>query len=105
MELDQAKAQREHNVQQHSTSQYKAGEYEHEYHLQRRQQSTLHANHHSLAVDVANLQQGNFCTPHAGAVDRHQQRALHEIAGRIDELSDLIQTQHRRQATLSFGIG
>jgi len=51
-----------------------------------------------LAVDVANLQLGNFRAPHACAVKSHQQGALHEIACRIDELSDLVQTQHRRDA-------
>ena len=56
------------------------------------------ADHHPPAVDVAHLQQRYFHPPHARAVERHQQGALHEVAGGIDEPGDLVQTEHRRQA-------
>ena len=60
--------------------------------------ATFHADHHAPAVDVAHLQQRYFHPPHARAIKRHQQGALHEVAGGIDKPGDLVQTEHRRQS-------
>ena len=45
----------------------------------------FHADHHALAIDVNDLQQRHFGAPHPRAVENHQQGALQEIAGGIDE--------------------
>ena len=64
----------------------------------------LYANHHAPAVDIAHLEHRYFCPPHACAVEGHQQGALLEVAGCIDEPRDLFQTQHRRQPPMGFRI-
>jgi hypothetical protein len=58
--------------------------------------AAFHADHHALAVDVAHLEQRYFCAPHARAIERHKQSALHEVAGGVDKPGDFIQAEHRR---------
>src|ERR1700743_2422569 len=39
--------------------------------------AALYTDHHAPAVDIAHLKHRYFCPPHAGAVECHQQGALH----------------------------
>ena len=63
------------------------------------------ADHHALAVDIADLEHRHFCPPHARGVKRHQQGALHEVAGGIDKPGDFLQTEHRRQPAIRLREG
>jgi hypothetical protein len=67
--------------------------------------SAFHADHHALAIDVAELQQRHFGAPHPGAIEGHQQSALQKIPGGIDEARDLLQTQHGGESSVILGIG
>ena len=58
----------------------------------------LDAEHHALAVDVADFQLARFAAAQAGAVERQQQRAVIEILRAGDQALDLLGTEHDRQA-------
>jgi len=60
------------------------------------------ANHHALTVDVADLQTTQFGPPHGGGVQGHEQDAVIEIAGRVDEEGHLLWTEHSRQSLGGF---
>lgn len=60
--------------------------------------AAFHPDHHAPAVNIAHLEQRYFRPPHARAVKRHQQSALHEVAGGIDKPGDFLQAEHRRQS-------
>jgi hypothetical protein len=55
-------------------------------------------NHHPLAVDIPDLESGDFCSAHACRVERHQQGAMEEGSRSINHLRDFIFTEDDRQA-------
>ena len=50
--------------------------------------AAFHTDDHSLAIDIRDLQPGNFGPAHSRSVKDHQQGALLEVSGRIDQLGD-----------------
>ena len=58
----------------------------------------LDAEHHALAIDVADFELARFAAAQAGAVERQQQRAVIEILRARDQALDLVGTEHDRQA-------
>ena len=49
----------------------------------------LDMNHHPLAVDVADLEMGQFRATHACGVERHQDGAMKKVTCCIDQPPDL----------------
>ena len=58
----------------------------------------LDAEHHALAIDVADFELARFAAAQAGAVEGQQQRAVIEILRARDQALDLVGTEHDRQA-------
>ena len=67
--------------------------------------AALNVNHHTLAVDVADLQAGQFGTAQTGGVEGHEQCAVKGRAGRLDQSRDLFLAEDGWQAMSSFRIG
>src|SRR5215467_279724 len=59
---------------------------------------------HSLAINVADLEVREFGATHAGAVERHQQRASKQRPSGVDETRYFLSTEHRGQSAPIFGI-
>ena len=53
----------------------------------------LDAEHHALAIDVADFELARFAAAQAGAVERQQQRAVIEILRPGDQLLDFVGTE------------
>ena len=64
----------------------------------------LDAQHHALAIDVADFQLAHFAPPQARAVERQQQRAVIEILRARDQALDFVGTEHDRQAASPLRI-
>ena len=58
----------------------------------------LDAEHHALAIDVADFELARFAAAQARAVERQQQRAVIEILRAGDQALDLVGTEDDRQA-------
>ena len=58
----------------------------------------LDAEHHALAIDVADFELARFAAPQARAVQRQQQRAVIEILRAGDEALHLVGAEDDRQA-------
>src|SRR5687767_2987124 len=50
-------------------------------------------DHHSLTVDVFNLQAGKLGSPHARGIQRREHHAMIGVAGRLDEFGDFVLAQ------------
>src|SRR5271169_338595 len=66
--------------------------------------ASLDVDHHTLVIDIADLQMRQLGTARAGGVERHQNRPVERKASRIDELSDFFLAEDRRQAMVPFWI-
>ena len=64
----------------------------------------LDAEHHALAIDVADFELARFAAPQAGAVEREEQRAVIEILRARDEPLHLVGTEHDREPESLFRI-
>ena len=62
----------------------------------------VNANHHALTVDVLYLQRAEFFPAYGGGIQRHEERAVIEIAGRVDESSHLLRAEHGRRSLVGF---
>jgi hypothetical protein len=62
-------------------------------------------NYHAFAVDIRDLEVGQFSPTQAGCVQRHQHRAMHQVRGGLDEPSHLFLAQHRGQSPWAPGKG
>ena len=62
----------------------------------------IRANHHALTVDVLYLQPANS-SRRGGGIQRHEERAVIEIAGRVDQSGHFLQAEHGRQSLAGFG--
>jgi hypothetical protein len=49
---------------------------------------------HAFAIDVFHTQAGQFAAPHPSRVQRHENGARLQIAGRLDQAGYLVRTQH-----------
>src|SRR4029453_10682701 len=58
----------------------------------------LDAQHHALAIDVADFEPARFAAAQASAVECQQQRAVIEILRARDQALDLIGAEYDRQA-------
>ena len=56
----------------------------------------LDAEHHALAIDVADFELTRFAAPQAGAVERQEQRAVIEILRARNEALHFVGTEHDR---------
>ena len=56
----------------------------------------LDAEHHALAIDVADFELTRFAAPQAGAVQGEEQRAMIQILRARDETLHLVGTEHDR---------
>ena len=56
----------------------------------------LDAEHHALAIDVANLELTRFAAPQAGAVQGEEQRTVIEILRAGNEALHFVGTEHDR---------
>ena len=61
------------------------------------------ADHHSLTVDVLYLQPAEFGTACGGGIQGHEQRAVIEIAGRVDQSGYFLRAEHGGQSLSGFG--
>jgi hypothetical protein len=62
----------------------------------------VNTNHHAFAIDVANLETTEFVAAHGGGIQGHEQGAVIEVAGRVDESSHLLRAEHGRQSLVGF---
>jgi hypothetical protein len=62
-------------------------------------------NHHSLAVDIADLQLRQFGASQSGRVQRHQDGAIELSRRRIDEFSYLLRTEDLWKPEVLSGVG
>ena len=62
-------------------------------------------NHHALAVNVGDLETAQFRSPHGSGVQRHEQGAVEEITGRVDELCHFLRAEHDWQPPGRLGKG
>src|SRR5262249_36451609 len=67
--------------------------------------AALNVNHHTLAVDAADLQVCQFGTAQTGGVEGHEQRAVKGSAGRLDQSRDFFLTEDYGQTMIFFRIG
>ena len=67
--------------------------------------SMVNMNDHALAVDVADLQPAQLGTADTRRVQGHQNRAVEQVAGRIDEFGHLLRAQDLRQFAVALGKG
>jgi hypothetical protein len=51
---------------------------------------------HALAVDVAELETGDFGAPHAGAVENHKQSSLEKVLAGVDQARNFFLAQDVR---------
>jgi len=65
--------------------------------------AVLDMDEHGLAVDVLDLQIAHLAIPHAGRIEHHQHGAVQEVAGRIDQPCDFLDSQDRGQPARSPG--
>ena len=56
----------------------------------------VNVDDHALAVDVLDSQANQFAPSHAGRIQRHENGARLQIAGGVDQTSDLLRAQHAR---------
>ena len=56
----------------------------------------LDMDHHALAVDIADLQAGQFGPAHTGRVKRQQDHAVERVARIVDQLRNLFACKNRR---------
>src|SRR5215472_6060775 len=54
----------------------------------------VNPNHHALTVDVLYLQTAEFGPAHGGGIQRHEQGAVIEIAGRVDQSGHFLRAEH-----------
>src|SRR5579864_3284951 len=66
--------------------------------------SALYVNHHSLAVNVANLQMREFGPAHSGRIERHQDRAIERSRCGVDEPRDLLRAEYLGQPDDSLRV-
>src|SRR5215469_451527 len=52
--------------------------------------SLVNADHHALAVNVGDLESAQFGSAHGGGVESHEQGAVKQITGGIDEPSHFL---------------
>ena len=63
----------------------------------------VNPDHHPLTVDVSDLETAKFGPSHGGGIQGHEQRAVIEIARRIDEPGHFLKTEHDGQPPGRFG--
>ncbi len=64
----------------------------------------MNANHHALAVDIADCKVSQFLTAHSGGIECHQDGTLKKIACGINNPSYLFLAEDDRQPDRGFGI-
>ena len=64
-----------------------------------------HMEDHALAVDVGDLDPGEFGAAHAGSVKNHQQRALKQAAAGVDQTTHFFLAEDAGQLPPCLGIG
>ena len=64
-----------------------------------------HVDDHALAVDVVDLEPGQFGAAHAGSVKDHQQHALKQAAAGVDQTCDLFLAENVGQLPGALRIG
>ena len=60
---------------------------------------------HEFFVDVGGFESHQFGAPHAGGIERHQDGAVEQVGGGVDETGDFFGAQHGGQAERGFGEG
>ena len=66
--------------------------------------AALDVDHHTPAIDVADLQASQLRVPDAGGVEGHEERAMERSASCIDELRHFFLAEDRRQSMSLFGV-
>lgn len=59
---------------------------------------------HALTVDITDLQSSQFCTPHPGGIQGHQNDAMKGCKRRVDKARDFFLAENHRQVQRLFGI-
>lgn len=65
----------------------------------------VNANHHTLAVDVGDLQAAEFGAAHRGGVKGHQQRAVIGVARGINKSGNFLGAENGGQPSAELGKG
>src|SRR6266446_2077202 len=66
--------------------------------------AALDVNHHSSAIDVADLEACQLCVPHTGGVEGHEESSMKRSASRIDKLRHFFLAENRGQAVAFLRI-
>jgi hypothetical protein len=67
--------------------------------------ASLNMDHHALAVDIGNLETGQFGPPHSSAVQRHQNGVMKRAGRGVDQTGDFVLTQNDGQLYPLLWVG
>jgi hypothetical protein len=63
----------------------------------------FNANHHALTVDVSDFELAEFRAPHGGGIERHDQGAVKEVTGGVNQARDFLGAEYGRESFPELG--
>jgi len=61
------------------------------------------ADHHALTVDVADFKPAQLSPPHGGGIQSHDQGAVKEVTGGVDQASYFLGAENGRESFAELG--